>query len=228
MHLRSSAWILFAACSAFATPALAAEGPAFSCEHPRSKAERTICDFGNFAELDRSIALQYQRARGELDGATSRALTQDQERFVKVRDETHEDPGIKNTGHEELLWRLTERNRFMTSIDGGKRAGVVGKWQNLNGTLTVTQKPDGTLHVEGAAMQPNDGRWVCEIKADAPAQGEGAVFSDAKAEGWTLALARKGSGLAVTQAPGQGAKDTGHPPYCGAGGSFAGTYFPVR
>lgn len=200
--------------------------PSFDCAKARTGAEKAICASPQLAALDASIAKRYDEARKSLDAATAEALLGDQRYFAKVRDDAFEKAFDKDKPIEELATRLKHRDAFLASLDLAERKGFTGRWRNLSGEITLWKKPDGDILYEGSADQPHTGSWSCNVEASGKANGEHLRVKSVDTKGWVLNLKRQGYALVIEeQPPGAGASG---PPYCGANGTLAGTFFPIR
>ena len=224
--------ILPAACTAvlcalsLSAAAATEVSPSFDCAKARTGAEKAICANPQLAALDASIAKRYNEARKSLDSATAEALLRDQRDFTKVRDDAFEKPFDKNKPVEEIATRMKHRDAFLASLDLGERKGFTGRWRNISGEITLWKKPDGDILYEGSADQPRTGSWSCNVEASGKTKGERLQVKSVDTKGWVLNLKRQGDGLVVEeQPPGAGASG---PPYCGANGTLAGMYFPIR
>lgn len=200
--------------------------PSFDCAKARAGAEKAICANPQLAALDASIAKRYDEARKSLDAATAEALARDQRYFAKVRDDAFEKPFDKDKPIAELATRLKHRDAFLASLDLAERKGFTGRWRNLSGEITLWKKPDGDILYEGSADQPHTGSWSCNVEASGKASGELLRVKSVDTKGWVLNLKRQGYALVVEEQP-PGAGSSG-PPYCGANGTLAGTFFPIR
>ncbi|MFJ3464293.1 lysozyme inhibitor LprI family protein [Achromobacter spanius] len=200
--------------------------PSFDCAKARTGAEKAICANPQLAALDASIAKRYSEARNSLDAATAEALVRDQRDFTKVRDDAFEKPFGNLKPVEEIASRMKHRDAFLASLDLGERKGFTGRWRNISGEITLWKKPDGDILYEGSAEQPRTGSWSCNVEASGKAKGGRLQVKSVDTKGWVLNLKRQGDALVVEeQPPGAGASG---PPYCGANGSLAGTFFPIR
>lgn len=200
--------------------------PSFDCAKARTGAEKAICANPQLAALDASIAKRYNEARKSLDAVTAEALVRDQRYFTKVRDDAFDKPFEKDKPVEEIATRMKHRDAFLASLDLAERKGFTGRWRNISGEITLWKKPDGDILYEGSADKPRTGSWSCSVEASGKAKGERLQVKSVDTKGWVLDLSRQGDALVVKeQPPGAGASA---PPYCGANGSLAGTFFPIR
>lgn len=215
--------LLLALCS----PAAGAAGkPSFDCAKARTDIEKSICADGALAEQDANIARNFGKARKAFDAATSKALMEDQRWFVQVRDDAYATPLGDDTPQQELTDRLKYRDDFLASLVLKRRQGFEGEWENLAGGISVRKQPDGRLSFDGSAAHPENGRWVCDVRGTGTIKGGALVIDTKDAEGWTLTLVRKGSGLVLSESPPIGTAEAGRP-YCGLNGALSGVYFPV-
>lgn len=200
--------------------------PSFDCAKARTGAEKAICANQQLAALDVSIAKRYGEARKSLDATTAEALLRDQRSFTKVLDDAFEQPFDKDKPIEELATRMKHRDAFFASLDLAERKGFTGRWRNISGEITLWKKPDGEILYEGSADKPRTGSWSCNVEASGKVNGEHLSVKSVDTKGWVLNLKRQGYALVVEEQP-PGAGSSG-PPYCGANGTLAGTFFPIR
>lgn len=206
-----------------ATPA-AAQGA--DCRRASGPVETAICSTPALARLDAQIARRYAAVMAELDPKDAQALRRDQRAFVAARDEA----GATRTGSvlgEELTQRLSGRVAFLDSLRSDPLVTVVGRWRNLNGEIVINQWATGVLTFEAQTTGEAGYPWVCEASGNGEWIGEDEArfghIDDAAA--WTLNVKTEGTTLIVKEAIPNGA---GSPPYCGFGGSLAGTYFQAE
>lgn len=90
--------------------------PSFNCTKAYSHVEKTICSHNILATSDALIAQQFAKAKRALDPVTKKALQQDQQYFVVVRDEGFEKPWDGRTSVEWLKIQLEDRLVFLHSV----------------------------------------------------------------------------------------------------------------
>lgn len=209
--------------------AVAAPAPSFDCRRASTGVEKAICASDALAAQDASIARHVAQAKQTFDAGTARALTEDQRRFLRIRDvEFAEaaDPAARTAG---LANSLKYRDLFLATLSYKPREGFEGNWNNLNGGISVERQPHGRLTFTGQTAHPQDGRWLCSVSGVATQQGDTLVVTpdEDDAEGWTLALTRNGDSVTVAERPPATGKAGYGVPFCGMNGTLGGVFFPV-
>ena len=202
--------------------------PTFNCARAASRSDKLICQYADLAALDRAVGAAYRTALAKLDARASKALQEDQQAFLRLRegvanpDFTHFDP---RPARQRMATVLTERRNFLRSIrKPDSRAIVTGEWRNLFGGPVIKAWPPRAFEVDVATYDPLSVRWVCEAKGIAGHRG-GAVVLDASPDtGAELRFVREGDMLTISQ---HYPPDTYGNGNCGLNGTMAGHYFYV-
>ncbi len=197
--------------------------PSFNCTKAYSHVEKTICSHNILATSDVLIA----KAKRALDPVTKKALQQDQQYFVVVRDEGFEKPWDERTSVEWLKIQLEDRLVFLHSVKKNPTKGMVGYWGNLFGGLDIAMIANGAYKVRLNAVDPRSARWVCDLDAEGKLVDGVLIAEDPEIEGWQVTVHRVGAGLIVKETAKPNTKTDGYSPYCGMNGTVEGTYFPL-
>ncbi|MBN9787285.1 hypothetical protein DMP17_01570 [Pseudonocardia sp. TMWB2A] len=202
--------------------------PTFNCSRAANQSEKLICQYADLAALDRAVGAAYQTALAKLDARARKALQEDQQAFLRLRegvanpDFTHFDP---RPARQRMATVLTERRNFLRSIrKPDSRAIVTGEWRNLFGGPVIKAWPPRAFEVDVATADPLSVRWVCEAKGIAANRG-GALVLDATPDNTTeLRFVREGDMLTISQ---HYPPDTYSNENCGLNGTMNGHYFYV-
>ncbi len=223
-----AAFLAVAAATPVAVPALAqsATPQSADCGRATRPVDRAICATPQLRALDRRISDRYRDLLSGLDAESASALRQDQRWFVNARDRA----AASLSGAElitELTGRLSGRADTLDSLTATPSDGVVGRWRNLYGEITVVQWATGVLTFEANTVDPVSARWVCDADGDGewtgPEEATLNVQTDSDAR-WSLRTTRKGDALSVDERHLGGSVTA---PYCGMNGMISGTYFRV-
>lgn len=207
-------------------PAQSAPPQSADCRNPTQAVERAICSTPSLGLLDRRIADRYRALLSSMDADSATALRLDQRWFISARDRAA--AGLDRAElTAELTRRLSGRAAVLDSLTTSPPSGVVGRWRNLYGEITVTQWATGVLTFEADTVDPVSGRWVCDATGGGewtgPEEATLAVTSEESAR-WSLTTTRKGAMLSVDERHLGGAPTA---PYCGLNGMISGAYFRV-
>lgn len=204
---------------------LAAGKPSFDCRKAEAAAEKAICADKTLSKADVAIAAAYDRLRRALDARAAEALAADQRGFVAARNAGADWDASGASSFMPLKQRLQDRAKFLAGIEARPPEGFAGKWRNVSGGLDIEVKADGSFSVSGDTVEPEAGRWVCEIAGEGRKAGDAMEVRQDK-EASTLKLTRDGAILKVeTVFPaGSSERTVG---YCGQNGSVDGSYFRV-
>jgi uncharacterized protein len=210
-------------------PIWSAAGPAAAqgadCRRASGPVETAICSTPALARLDAQIAQRYAAAMAELDAQGAQALRRDQRAFLAARDEA----GATQTGSalvQTLTETLSDRLAFFDSFRIDPLVTLIGRWRNLNGEVVINQWATGVLTIEAQTANHNRSGWTCEANASGEWIEEyEARFDDISGAAWGLNVKAEGMTLVVEE---DLSNSAGSPPYCGSGGSIAGTYFQAE
>jgi len=196
------------------------------CRRATQPVDRAICSTPQLRTLDRRITDQYRALLSAMDADSAAALRLDQRWFVSARDRAATSlSGAELTA--ELTRRLSGRAEVLDSLTVDPIGGVVGRWRNLYGEITVIQWATGVLTFEANTVDPVSARWVCNATGNGewtgPEEATLAVDSE-DTSSWSLTTTRKGAALSVDERH-LGGDSTA--PYCGLNGMVSGTYFRV-
>ncbi len=116
----------------------------------------------------------------------------------------------------DLSARLEGRLALLSRLER-PRPGIEGQWRNASGTVTVGPAEGGRYSVEADTADIDFLGWTCEFTETMTPTGD-ELANDATS-GAQIRLRVEGGLLLVEQ---EGASE-----FCGAGGTLAGTYFPL-
>lgn len=215
----SSAW------AQNAPAALSKSGPSFDCRKAATALEKDICTQTNLASLDLKIAQHYSVLKRNLDAPGRKAIHEDQRWFLGARDRAYEavEPSERRQGLGE---RMKSRLEFLQAVQLEPGSDLVGVWKNVAGEIKISPEKNGTLRVRMNAVEPINGRWVCDMDGSAKSQGSSIAITESTIPDWQIDLVRKGSVLEVSEVPLKGERLSS--PFCGMNGSFNGAYFKVE
>lgn len=214
--------------AALAIPAWSSTSSAWAesadCRRATRPVDQAICTTPTLRSLDRRIANRYAALLAVMDDEAAKALRQDQRWFISARDQAT----ASLTGSdliETLTDRLSARTDFLDDLRDNPSEGVVGRWTNLYGEVTVTQWATGVLTVEAQTVDALSGRWVCEVHGNGEWTGaEEATFeiNTDDSSKWSLVATRQGDAISLEERHVGGDLTA---PYCGMNGTISGTYF---
>ncbi|MFA5120740.1 hypothetical protein [Zavarzinia sp.] len=191
-----------------------------SCLRLGQEIERIIRDDPALAALRHAGEAQLAALTVQRPPAWRAALERDEARF---RRGLMRDVFILGDGsfgewdpRPDLSARLEGRLALLSRLDQ-PRQGVEGRWRNASGTVTVGPAERGRYSVEADAADIDFLGWTCEI-AETMVPAGGGLASEVTS-GAVIRLRVEGGLLVVEQ---DGASE-----FCGAGGTLAGTYFPL-
>ena len=209
-----------------AFPAIAA--PSFDCKAAKEEVEEIICRSEKLSVLDQQIADAYKAALGRLAGDPSAvaALRDGQRAFVALRDK-----GL-NTNPDDVAEFMETHRNFLRSIMPRAGDGLLGIWETVGGVVIVRRGKRGKFEVDAETFgDPLWGNRYCRGGGDNfIIKGRTLASSNAQSD-WNQKLSRSGHLLVLQEiAPKarKGGEQVRAPDYCGANGSLAGTFFPVR
>ncbi len=183
--------------------------------------EKTIRDEPNLSRLSRDIENRLATlAKGQTPSART-ALARDEQRFRRslIRDQYVLADGT--TGDWDLPGDL--ESRLQSRLDTLERteparADFAGEWRNISGTVEIRLREDGRFDVEANPVDIDFLAWTCAFEE--VLRREKDTLSFTSPDGNRVRLMLRGGVLIVEQ---QDGSET-----CGAGGSLAGIYFPIR
>ena len=220
---------LSALLSLIATSAFSAiAAPSFDCKAAKEQVEKIVCRSEKLSVLDQQIADAYKAALGRLAGdpAAVAALRDGQRAFVALRDK-----GLNTKPDEVAEFMETHRN-FLRSITPRARDAFLGIWETVGGVVIIRRGKLGKFDVDAETFgDPLWGTRYCRGGGNNfSMKGRTLASSNGPGE-WNQKLSRSGH-LLVLQEIAPKARKRGEemrePDYCGANGSLAGTFFPVR
>jgi uncharacterized protein YecT (DUF1311 family) len=206
--------------------ATCAAAPSFDCK--AANAVERICDSDKLSALDRDIANVYKAALARLadDPQAVTALREDQRHFITLRDK-----GLTTNPDDAAALMETQRN-FLRSIVPRARGVLLGLWENVGGVAIVAKTPRGRFKVDVETFgDPLWGNRYCLGGGDDFAAKGAWIVSANGATEWNQRLTRRGHRLIVEEIEPRdraAREEKPAPDYCGANGSLAGTFFPVR
>jgi uncharacterized protein YecT (DUF1311 family) len=211
--------------SLIATSAFSAiAAPSFDCKAAKEEVEKIVCHSEKLSVLDQQIADAYKAALGRLAGdpAAVAALRDRQRAFVALRDK-----GL-NTNPDDVAEFMETHRNFLRSITPRARDGFLGIWETVGGVVIIRRGKRGRFDVNAETFgDPLWGTRYCSGGGDNfIMKGRTLASSNGPGE-WNQKLLRSGHRL-VLQEIAPKAHKGGEPDYCGANGSLAGTFFPVR
>ncbi|WP_448951563.1 lysozyme inhibitor LprI family protein [Labrys neptuniae] len=206
-----------------------AAGPSFNCAKAKSPAEKAICADRELAKADAAIAARLNVIGKAVDSHTGELLGKDQRYFIHVRDQIAERAASPAERVKDLRAMMTERVKFLDSVDTSTGDSMVGDWRSFDGMVTVEQAGDGTLKASIDAAEPIQGNWVCQADGSGKLNQDALDFAVEGGEaGERITLTRAGTapvlGVDFTR---DGRQDV-TASFCGLNGSVAGFYFKVR
>lgn len=192
----------------------------FDCDKAKTATERAICANEELAEADRAMSVAYKALIGRADAPMKKALMQDQQDFLQLREEAFESHVTTPENRlESLLLRTEMRAEFLNWISTEESSSLIGTWRNAWGIIEVTPKGVDGMYVDLNIADQAHGSWLCSFEENL------SVFSPKRAifdsDAGPLELVLEGSLLIVPT------------PFCdestsgGFGGSAKGTYFRV-
>jgi len=212
--------LLMIAAGVFASSA-SAEG--INCAKAQTPNEKAICADPDLRALDTRVATAYSRLLKELDPESAKALKSDQRWFNTAHELATKVRGGR-VEKEDLSDSLKFRAKFLESIVAHPAPGLTGRWENVEGTITLEETPEKRVTFDGNAADAQSARWVCEAGGDGPvANGEAKIAVETDDGAWTITAARNGATLGLEEVPPPGY--SGSPAYCGFNGRFSGVYF---
>ncbi len=206
--------------------AASAHAEGMNCAKAETPIEKAICADADLRALDQRIASAYGRLIKALDPASAKALKSDQRWFLGARDAaTDVTKGVVDK--EDLADALQYRAKFLESIVADPAPGLAGRWENVAGSVTLTEGHDKRVTFDGNAADPQSARWVCEAAGDGPVvDGAAKIAVDTDDGAWTITATRDGATLGLEETP--PSANAGSPPYCGFNGTFSGAYFRTK
>lgn len=235
-NLASIAALITLPLTTIAVPVLAAPGnasaraaPTFNCARASNRSEKLICQHADLAVLDRAVAAAYQGALRKLDAQAGKALREDQEAFLRLR-EGVANPEFTNfdkrPARQRMASVLTDRRDFLLSIrKPTSRTIVAGDWGNLFGGPSLKAWPPRSFDVNVSTVDPLTARWTCEAKGIATRRGNALVLDSSPDSGAELRFVRKGDMLTISEHYPE--EDYGNR-NCGLNGTMTGNYFLTR
>lgn len=200
--------------------------PSFDCGMAEEEAEKQICRSKTLSALDRQISEAYKAALQRLasDPAAISELRANQRHFVELRDRTL---GRAPDAAEDLM--ATHRN-FLRGIALRDGEEFLGAWEMVAGAVIIRKRAQGEFGVDAETMRdPISGSGTCRWVGTFEKRGATLVSTEGD-RAWTPELTLRGR-LLVIQVAEPRTRDpltTPGPEYCGANGSLAGTFLPVR
>ena len=199
--------------------------PSFDCK-AANETEKVICGNDKLSRLDREIADAYKAALGRLaaDAAAVAALRESQRHFIALRDK-----GLGTTPADVDAFMETHRN-FLRAIAPRARAEFLGIWETVGGVVIIKRGKGGKFDVDAETFgDPLWGNRYCAGGGDFTMRGAALLSANGRRE-WNQRLTRRGHLLVMEEIeparePGEERAQRDH---CGANGSLAGTFFPVR
>ncbi|QDG93780.1 DUF1311 domain-containing protein (plasmid) [Rhizobium sp. NIBRBAC000502774] len=213
--------VLFMIAAGGLASSASAEG--INCAKAQTPNEKAICADPDLRALDTRVATVYSRLMKELDPESVKALKSDQRWFNTAQELATKVRGGR-VEKEDLSDSLQFRAKFLESIIAHPAPGLSGRWENVEGTITLEETPEKRVAFDGTAADAQSQRWTCEAAGDGPvANGEAKIAIDTDDGAWTITAARNGATLGLEEAPPSGY--SGSPSYCGFNGRFSGVYF---
>jgi uncharacterized protein YecT (DUF1311 family) len=199
--------------------------PSFDCK-AANEVEKIICRSDKLSALDQEIADAYRAALGRLAGdpAAAAALRASQRHFMALRDK-----GLATNPEDVDQFMETHRD-FLRSIVPRARSAFVGVWETVGGVVIIKEGKRAKFGVDAETFgDPLWGTRYCRGGGDFSSRGAALVSTNGRRE-WNQKLTRRGHVLVLEEIEPKGRKpdDKREPDYCGANGSLAGTFFPVR
>lgn len=214
--------------------ALAQSGSEFRCAEPANEAQRIICADPELVALNDQVAARYAELRVRLADDIALALRNDQRAYWAHRDAIPAAVRSARERHRALAILLDARERFLNAVSEQDQPGLVGRWGNVYGDVSIDDDgyhhsrgefAKGTYAVDASTMDPGIGRWLCLVRITPTVPRDGLIdFTPSNVPpGWKLLMKRVGPLLSVEQVSPDGKP---HPwPFCGDdGGSVAGLY----
>lgn len=201
--------------------------PSFDCKAAKEEVEKIICKNGELSDLDLRIDAAYRGALKRLAGRADliAALRENQRSFLDARDKAL---GINPEDAVDLM--KTHRS-FLDSIAPRAPGDFLGVWEQVGGVVIVRKGKKGGFAVLAETMRdPVYGNGMCDDGGDFRREGDALVSINEPKE-WGQRLTRKGGLLELTEIEPRKrdpARTIHEPDYCGANGSLAGLYLPVR
>ncbi len=201
--------------------------PSFDCARARAPVEHAICADAELSRLDRRMGERYAAVRRALPPLARTALTNDQNRFLRARNEWFDNrKGIGFRDFPDLRGRMTDRIVFLDAIRTTPVLGPAGRWTNATGRIDITQVAPTRFRVRADTAHPVNARWLCNVQGVGRLENGVLTLAPDGSTGWRLRIAFRASFIEVTETgPGDA---VGGPNYCGANGSVAGTYLLSR
>ena len=148
--------------------------PTFDCTRPSSASEEEICADPDLAGNDHKLNRAWKALQPRLDGATRRALAEDQRNWVRAQ--VNQYPQFLHPAWEKQAYFMhftmdgrdkldrlqKERIALLEGFDE-KRSGFAGVWLSHTAILKVTVAADGTLKAEGWKWDQGDWKAGCDF-----------------------------------------------------------------